>query len=452
MNISKQNSLIPVFFIMAALFFIPACGCGDDDDDNDADDDVNDDVDDDSDDDSDDDADDDVDDDADDDCTEAPASTNENTLLGLHYLESGIGGPARQVFLTALDEDPGDQDALYGLILADTLLNFDTVGIVAEYISYFLGDFIEPDRLSRDEDLPDSGQGFIDALIELIFQGLTLQYVDELIERVPQALETPCLSLELEKMSMYMNYDLIAEPGGDDWDYGEIQASAAVNWVLGGVVRMITALDLDFNLSIVAFFKSFDFGDYEILDLAAILTDVLQNLLNDPAYPDLFTYGEDGLEKMQQAQIDLGLGFFHAAGVYDHIRGEIDDQTDDILAYSDLNGNSQWDDAEPFVIPPWGPLDEEQMAYALAAEEIFDAVAVSILDNTEYDEDSTTDTPLNLNDFNSLLAAAGIWPILPNVEIPLNELFESAESDGPRQALLDILNVLDLVLPDPPPY
>ncbi len=455
MNKSILHLIIATMLIMGICMFLSGCGCGDDDDDdNDAgDDDTASPDDDDADDDTaDDDVDDDVNDDADDDCEEAPASTNENTLLGLQYLGSGIGGPARLEFLTALDADSEDQDALYGLILSDTLMNFDTIGLIAEYISMLMGNFIEPDETARADDIPDSGQGFIDDVLEIALQGLVLQYTDELIERVPQALETPCLSLELENMPMYLNFDLVAEPGGDDWDYGEVQAGAAVGWALGGVIRILTALNLDFDLSVIAFFMDFDWDSYEILDILAIVVDVLQNTMNDEAYPDFLTYGEEGLAKMQQAQIDMGLGFMYAADVYDHIRAETDDQADDILAFADLNANSQWDEAEPFVIPPWGQLDDEQMAYALAFEEIFIAVSASILDNTEYDDDPDNDAPLNLNDFNSLLSAMGIWPILPGVEMPLNEFFESAEIDGPREALISLLNILDLVLPDPPAY
>lgn len=434
-----------VFLTIVIAVAAVGCTCNDDDDDND-DDFVDDDTDDD---DSTGDDDTDIPDDDDEECEEAPPSENARTLQGLDYLQAGAGGLARLEFLAARQEDPQDQDALFGMILADTMMNLDTISLIVQYVEMALSGYQEGEKAG---DPPDGTQGIVDGIIELALEGLILQFTDDLVELVPEAMETPCLSLELIRMPIYLAFDLVAEPGGDDWDHSEVGACAALGFALGGSVRFMTSVNMDFNLSFALLLADLDFDQYSTLEIASIIVDLMLRILQDPAFPDFLTLGDEGLEELRRSQIDMGLGLRHGERTFDRIRDEDDEQSDDILAYADRNENGLYDEGEPFIIPHFGELDEEGMEAALAFETLFEALADSLLDNTEYDEDPETDTPFNLQDINPMLAAFGLWPILPSVEIALNELFENADENGVRDDFENLLNLLQLVLPAPPPY
>ncbi|MCZ7582212.1 MAG: hypothetical protein M5R36_02140 [Deltaproteobacteria bacterium] len=138
--------------------------------------------------------------------------------------------------------------------------------------------------------------------------------------------------------------------------------------------------------------------------------------------------------------------------VYDQIRSETDDQSDDILAYADVNENNYYDVYDHFIIPPWGELDEDQQALALDFEAMFAALSAAFLDRTEYDEEPDVDTPFDIKNLNALLKAIGLPPLLPSATIDLASWWEDVDPTGFRDGLRSLVNILALVLPPPPPY
>jgi len=436
-----QRSLL-ILFLAFVLAVAAGCTCGDDDDDSiQADDDTGDD-----------DVDDDADDDADDDCQEAPPSDNEHTLLGLSYLEAAAGGLARVEFLAALEDDPDDLDAQFGRVLAGTLMEFDTLSVIVTYAHMLLEGFDPLEKSGRAKDEDDSLQSLIDALLDSALENLVLRFTDEINEWGPPLFDVECLSLELDVMPIIIYFQTVARPGGDDWDESEVSACLAFTNVFGGLIRLMTVLDFDLDVSRVLALGDINWDSYSTAQIVSILVDVLDNVLNDPAFPDFLTMDEDGLSDFRKVQFEMGLGFRYAHGTLDILRSETDDQADDIMAYADVNQNNKFDVFDHYVFPYWGELDAGQMAEADAWEEIFRALGDSLLDRTQYDLDPQTDTPFDIAEFNALLWAGGMPAFLPSVQIDLASPFEEATPDGLRNGLRTIAALLSALLPAPPPY
>lgn len=440
-----------LLFLVAAALFASGCGCGDDDDDDSGGDDDQTDDDTTGDDDiSDDDFDDDTgDDDTGAGCEEAPPSTNAHTLLGLDYLVVPAAPLARVEFQAALAEDPADQDALMGLILADAVATFDAMSLIQTYIDYILQGYEEQAK-SEDDNL----QFYIDDLLDDLFGTLFLQFSDEIPDLVEQAAEVECLSLELTALPIRIDFEEIANVSGDDWDMSEVMASYGLVAPLSGAVRLLTVLNFNLDLSYLFGLVDIDFGSYSTTEIISIIVDILDKILNDPAFPDFLTMADGGLEDFRKIQFELGLGFRAAADTFTTIRGETDDQTDDVLGYVDVNGDLAYQSGfDHYFIPGYGELDADGMSIAAAYENMFRDLGDSFLDNTEYDVDPANPNPFDFASLNALLRGAGLPPLLPSFDWELNAGFEGdITEDGLRNTLRAIVNLLQTLLPAPPPY
>ncbi|MCC6156834.1 MAG: hypothetical protein IT350_02190 [Deltaproteobacteria bacterium] len=441
-----------LLFLLTAALFVSGCGCGDDDDDS-GDDDDDDQSDDDTTDD-DDVSDDDVDDDTGDDdtgagCEEVPPSTNAHTLLGLNYLVVPAAPLAREEFHAALAEDPEDQDALMGLILADAVATFDAMSLIQTYIDYILQGYEEQ---AKAED--DNLQYYIDELLDELFGALFLDLSDEMPDLVDKASQVECLSLELTALPIRQDFEEIANVSGDDWDMSEVMASYGLVAPLSGAVRLLTVLNFNFDLSYVFGLADIDFGSYDTTEIISIIVDILDKILNDPAFPDFLTMADGGLEDYRKIQFELGLGFRAAADTFVTIRGETDDQVDDVLGYVDVNGDLAYEpDFDHYFVPGYGELDADGMSIAAAYENMFRDLGDSFLDNTEYDVDPANPNPFDFASLNALMRGAGLPPLLPSFDWALNEGFEGdITEDGLRNTLRTIVNLLQTLLPAPPPY
>ncbi len=442
-----------LLLLIAAALFVSGCGCGDDDDDDDGggdDDDTQND-----DDTSDDDLDDDIadDDTGDDDtgagCEEDPPSTNAHTLAGLDYLVVPAAPLARVEFQAALAEDPDDQDALMGLILADAVATFDAMSLIQTYVDYILQGYEEQ---AKDDD--GNLQYFIDDLLDELFGALFLQLSDEIPDLVEQASQVECLSLELTALPIWQDFEEIANVSGDDWDMSEAMASYGLVAPLSGAVRLLTVLNFNLDLSYLFGLVDIDFGSYSTTEIISIIVDILDKLINDPAFPDFLTMADGGLEDFMKIQFELGLGFRAAADTFVTIRGETDDQVDDVLGYVDVNGDLAFEsDFDHYFIPGYGELDEDGMSIAGAYENMFRDLGDSFLDNTEYDVDPANPNPFDFASLNALMRGAGLPPLLPSFDWELNAGFEGdITEDGLRNTLRTIVNLLQTLLPPPPPY
>lgn len=442
MNTIRRSWLACLLAILA-LLWVAACG-DDDDDDTTADDDISDD----------DVADDDVTDDdlADDDLTDddiidddTPSPAEPFIEEGKKYLRAGAGGLARVQFVLGEEADPDHEGCWYGIVLSDILQDFDVVSIIYAYVEMVLG--YQPPAMK--DDPPETGQGFVDDLINLVLDGLLIEHSQELVEyaeRLEQ--ERPEVIFELDRMPIIMNFEEIADAHGD-FDLAEAVAAESVARMLSGSVEHATALNLDFNLGLLFELENINWGGMPIDELIGLIVDYGLMLLDDPVFPDFFTLKGDG-EPYRAAGLNMGLGFRRAAETYALILAEQSSQENEVLGYDDFNGDQQWQESEHLVAPPWDVLDDEQNDLAWAFHELFTQLADSFLDYTEYDSDPENAQPFQLYYLNTLLEALNLPPLIPDwdfLEIDFGASYRDADPTNLRDTLVGILHILDLFFP-----
>lgn len=439
----NAKSIYMIFFAFLAMLLL-SFGCGDDDDDDsggagDDDDDDNDDNDDDND-------DDDNDDDNDDDTTQWPP--NDHIDLGKGYLEASAAGYARMEFDLALDEVPGHPDALYGLILGNSLHEFDVISIIVAYAEMILG-FETPERLDEDDSLQD----LLDTLVAEIMDGLLYVRHDELMESYDAWVATAnAPDFELVKMPIILNFDTVAEPGGL-YDDSEAEAAMAVSLMVSSLIHHLTALNVDLPLSYVFFLGDIDFGSYSTMEVVSIVVDYILRILHEPAYPDFLTFGTEGVEEIQAAGLDFGKGFMGAYNTFNlMVQGSPDQE---VLGYDDTNENGQWDEGEHLVVPPYGVLSADQDEIAWEMADMFYDLAASFYDGTEMDVDPDNPNPFKLSGLNALLRALGVPGFIPDwdtLAIDFGAFYADPQPEFIRTQLLILLTLLQAVLPTPPDY
>ena len=451
-----------IFILILAVAFF---GCGDDDDsggdddngpadDDQADDDVGDDdatdddtTDDDTTDDDetpdDDTADDDTadDDTADDDST--PSDADPFIESGKAYLRAGEGNLARVEFNKGREADPLHEGCWYGLVLADALHDFDTISIIVSYVEMVLG-YQPPSR-----DIPQTGQGFIDDLINIILDGMLFQNTDELVAQVEKLRqEHPDVIFPLDRMPIILNFEEVADAHGD-YDFPDAQAAEAFAQIFSGLAQHLTALNLDFNLGLLFELTGIDWGSLPIDELLGLIVDYALALVDDPMFPDFLTLKNDAAD-FKAAGLETGLGWYNAADTFALLIAETGSQDNEVLGYDDANGNLQWDENEHLIIPSWGVLDDEQNNAAWAFHNLFGHLADSFLDYTVYDTDPENPQPFKLFYLNEVLDALGLPGLIPDWEfltIDFGAMYRDADPTAFKDQLLAILYLIDAFLP-----
>jgi len=100
-------------------------------------------------------------------------------------------------------------------------------------------------------------------------------------------------------------------------------------------------------------------------------------------------------------------------------------------------------------------LDEDQTAALEAFDELFEKLANSFLDYTEFDSDPANASPFNLSDINPILEVFGLPALIPDwdlLDIDFGANYVDPDPDFLRDDLIRILNLAALFLPSPPPY
>jgi len=439
------------WLMLAGLaLLLAACGCagGDDDDDHGADDDVGDDdttdddtVDDDT-------ADDDTtDDDTTDDDTvddDTPSAADPFIEEGKKYLRLGAGDLANEQFQLGMEADPPHEDCWYGIVLSDTLRDFDVVSIIDAYVEMILG-YQPPSAL----DIPQTGQGFIDALVDAALDGLLIEKSDELIEQAERLrAEHPDVDFELDRMPIILNFEEIADVHGE-FDLAEGIAAESIARQLSGLTQHATALNLDFNLGLIWEIADINWGSLPFEEMLGLIVDYGLLLLDDPIFPDFLTLKDDA-EPYRAAGLELGLGFLNAKETYETMIAETGGETDEVLGYDDPDGDGVWQEGEHLIVPPWGILDDAQNQQAWAFRDVFSHLADSFLDYTDYDTDPDNPQPFKLAYLNPLLESfglPGLFPDIPLFQIDFGASYRDADPTQVKDTLVLILKLLDMFLP-----
>ncbi|HPQ69582.1 MAG TPA: hypothetical protein PKW95_10680 [bacterium] len=424
------------------LLLSAGCTCGDDDDDADIDhhdDDSSDDDDDDDDATPDDDTVDDDDDDTLDDDTIDPAEEIEQGKLWLHY---GDGDRANLHFFAAAEVAPDNPDALYGLVIGHELHIFDFVSVMVDYVETIL-DYGSP---VKDDD-PDN---LLDNFLDQALEGILFTTTSE-----QRLVAQKCLSLgcEFEQeeelwIPLIIRFELLDEVYGH-FDDAELHAFQAPSLAMLGLFEHLAAISLDLDLSMAWSIAEIDW-DGDLTEAIGELVDILLYMLTDPQYPNLLTLPTENAEQFQLAGLHLALACDELIKGFEAIEADTDDQTQDILAYEDLNGDHQYTEGEPYRMPVIGVFEDNDMEIAAAVKFLAEELRGSLLDYTEYDPDPETVDPFHLSYFNELLAALG-WPrLIPDwsfLTLDLGAMYAEPGHDGLKKTLVLILQIADLFLP-----
>jgi len=418
---------------LAAVLTLSACDCGDDDDDD------FDHVDDDDDDDDNDTTPDDDDDDAtpDDDDDDTP-DVDDEIAEGKRWLHYGDGDRANLHFHNALVLVPDHEEGNYGLVIGHGLHSLDLTSIVIDYVD----SLIENGGPVKDED-PDN---VLDAFLEEIYQGLIGQTATEQREQVELCTEEGYEFWQDDPIPLIIHFEELGEMTGH-FDDAEAHALLAPTALLQSILEHFTALSLDLDISYGAQFAFLDWDD--LWDAIGDVIDILLAMLTDPQYPDFLTLPEYEVERFQDAGLHLAEACNELLLAFEAIKADTDDQSDDQLAYVDLNANGQYDTGEPFRLPGIGELNADDMELAAAILSLATELRDSLWDYTEYDPDPSTTDPFHLSALNPLLQALG-WPLpIPDwsfLEFDLGAIYAEPGHDGLKQTLIIILRIADLFI------
>jgi hypothetical protein len=430
---SPKYRLISLF-ILSLLFFVPiGCDCGDDDDDNDdaSDDDS-----------ADDDADDDNDDDTDDNTDDDDPTPEYLALIaeGKDWLAFPEGDKARQSFMQALEIDPDGIDAMYGLVLANTVHNTDVLSILVDYVMSVIdyGGPVKADDFSGDD--------LINGILQGLLDGLVRDRTYELLDYADRTLSASG-TFQHDGIPIFIHYEQVAQLGGE-FDKGELYATKAFSGIFSAIVYQMYALDLDFDIFNAYQLAIIDFDVMSTEEIIGLVVDILLDILKDPSFPDFLTVTASGAIMFQEAGMELGDGFDAWTKVFESIDLESDDQLDDVMGYDDANGNFARDAGENYIIPHYGLLDESQMELLEAANLIAAAFRDTYYDYTEKDVDPDNPNPFPVKLFKPVARHFGVPAfIIPDMYIDIGSWFVDPEGSGFKESLISILEIADIFLP-----
>ncbi len=427
--------------ILCSLIMPAGCGCGDDDDDNDdasadddADDDANDDLDDDT-----DSPDDDMDDDTGDDDVTTP-EYEELVALGKDWLAFPEGDKARLDFMAALELIPDGREAMYGLVMANTVHTTDVFSIVVDYVVSVIeyGGPVKADDFSGDD--------LINGILQRTLDGLARDRVYELIDYADRCLEAEA-DFEHEGIPIFVNYEQVASLASD-FDAGELYATKAFSGLFSAFVYQLYALDLDFDAFNAYRLATIDFDAMTTEEIVGLVVDILLDILKDPSFPDFLTVTAEGAEHFQNAGMELGDAFDAWSKVFPAVELETDDQSDDVITYDDLNANKARDEGENFIIPHFGVLDDEQMELLLALNDMAAAFRDTYYDYTEKDVDPDNPNPFPVKLLKPVVQYFGLPAfIVPDVYIDMGAWYVDPQGSGFKDSLITILEIADIFLP-----
>ncbi len=433
--------LMGILLALCGLILSPACSCDDDDDDDDdaVDDDDTEDDDDDSDDDDTDD-DDDTQDDDDDDASDPFCDTLDDFVeAGKAYLIAGIPEMARMAFECELAVDPEDPDAHYGVMLSGGLHLWEVVALVSMMIADHEsghGDFdkdIDPDR------------DLLRSLLALITEGYFHPAGENVREHYQWLTENDDPELTVDGIPVFWELH-VAALLGSNYGLAEKEGCLAVGNIFDGLTGTLISLEIDLNLFTQ---MQLEFGG-EAIDVIVQIVYLIDDILNDPAYPDTLRIDPDYMDRVADSRLYMGTGFIGLKKALDETRLRGSGQDVYALSYVDENSNGQYDDGEPITFGDMDPLEGEDLKLLNAIAAVLYDLGAAFLDRTELDVDPDNPNPFNLDSLNAILNAIG-WPsLIPGfITIDIADVYENLEPDSIRDFLQTLVNLLKLFLPAP---
>lgn len=434
----SRRSLCRIWLLLLCLSVCSLVACGDDDDNDDstapADDDA-------SPADDDDDQTPDDDDDAsptddDDDDDSSPWPTNELIDEGKRWLALGDGDRANLYFRQALEQVPDHPEANYGLVIGHSLHMMDIISILWDYVESLLN-YGGPVKAE---------DNILDNFLDEVMDGLLFANAVEQFEYVDICRANGYTFQQDDPIPIILHFEHLDDVSGRFED-AALDFSIIISKLLWGLIGQLSAVSLDFDITYALPIMDLDWND--LLPALKTTVDILQALLNDPMYPDFLTLPPENLADFQEAGLQLAGGFDAYVSMLADIETDANGRPEDVVGYVDWNGNGQWNSHEPYRIPGFGELDEEEMVLFEALRFAAEKLRNSLWDYTEYDVDPENLNPFHLAYLNPLLDALGWPPLIPDwglFELDLGAVFEDPGEDGFKNLLIIIVNLADIIL------
>jgi hypothetical protein len=232
-------------------------------------------------------------------------------------------------------------------------------------------------------------------------------------------------------------------------DESDLSFFAGVYAAMDALLSAAISLNLDLNPVLLAGFGLDELlmmaqadEPAPVIDLLIEIDRWLDLILNDPIYQDALTLREEGAESFRHAGEQIGRIFGEWATMIEMIAAEHDEQTDDVIRYVDQNGDGNWNEPEPLLVPGVIELD-----YALAwvLHDLFLALKV----------DFTDGYPFHLEELNPLLELFGLYPVILLIDVldvlgvdsvELGAYFREVGPEGLRPLLADAQDLIRLLV------
>ncbi|MCB9476672.1 MAG: hypothetical protein H6685_07350 [Deltaproteobacteria bacterium] len=426
-------------FLLAGGTALPGCSCGDDDDDDDS-----------ASDDDDDDVSTDDDDDDDDDLTDVDALIQE----GKDWLAFPEGDKARQSFMAALELEPDNREARYGVVLSDFVHSMDVYSVLTDYILSFIeyggpvkSGAVESGLIEngKAEQLP--GDDFLNNLLQIVIDGLFRERASELIEYADGLEGCDCAFMH-PGIPIYVHYEKVMELAGE-FDAGELYQSKAFAGSLSALFYHLYAINIDFDPFWLYALTEADFDDLDTLETISVVVDVLLNMLTDPGFPDFLVVTPGGQAIFRQAGTDLGDAMDDFLSTFIAVDAETDPQDEDVISWVDRNGNLVRDPDEPYRMAYFGELSDEQMAQLAEMQLFAEDLRNALYQGTDKDVNPDEVELLHLVLLRPIVASLGLPAgIIPDTTVDLSAAYTDIEGDNFKKTLVTILNLVSLVLPE----
>lgn len=409
-----------VFAIAAVMLYPASCACEDDDDDDD-----------------DNDADDDDDDNDDDDLPDV----DECLAEGRAWLAMAEGDRARLSFQCVLEQIPDHVEGQYGLVLSNTVHTNDVVGILRDYIL----SVIENGGPVKKSGEKYGGTDIIDRLLEIVLDNLMLDRTKELFETSDalQAVDGP--SYTHEGIPIVFDFTDFGTMTGE-FDRSFLSASEAYARLLYGLTGHLIVVSLDLDVSLAFAITEIDFSD--TMTAIGDIIDILILFLEDPGHPDFLTMDEDQLALFASLGPTIGDGADEFLKLWAEIETETDDQTDDVIGYVDLDGSGAYDVPEPYFLPYFEVLEEDEMNALYALEGAFAALREAYWDRTPKDLDPDSPNPMDVGAvLNPILELLGLPAVIPDgVEWAVGDIYAEPDPRSVRDFVELLAYTLDGII------
>ncbi|MBZ0271339.1 hypothetical protein K8I61_04835 [bacterium] len=377
-------------------------------------------------------------------------SVSEIIAIGKEYLADERGAEAAEAFKAALKKDGDNVEATLGLFLSQIMQVTNIVDELAKLLSEL--DLGGAKSTAKDKVL-------IGDLLHDFFRDTMLTPLSTnethyafLVAAADFQYDFPRYALRVSTIELFSF--------SGEFDVTDVHALGAVNALFYGVVELLLAHDLNFDINALALP---DFAGLSTFETIAAVLDLVEGMMASEQYPDFLALDENGVTPMQTAGVAFGDAFARMTYAFDALALERDTQGDDQFRFDDFDHDNRYDARdEPIYVGTSFDLPAE---LAVAIDITAAALAVAFYDESPKDIDPNARNPLSASDLNALLRALDVLPIvigegprplvidgLPGfITIDIGPFFANPSHDGLRAFLLsiiDLVNFIDEYLPD----